>query len=141
MRVLLLTLATLAAATPALAGDDFYPPVRDPLVIKECGQCHMTFQPGLLPAQSWEKMMSNLSNHYGEDASLSPEKTAAIRAVLVAGAGRPRHGEIPERITDSRRFLKKHHFPDQVWQRPNVMAKSNCPACHKGAEQGWYEDD
>lgn len=141
MRMLFLSAAALVAATPALAGDDFYPPVRDPLVIKECGQCHMTYQPGLLPAASWQRMMDNLSNHFGDDASLSPEKTAAIRAVLVAGAGRSRHGEIPESITTSRYFLKEHNFPDQVWKRPNVMTKSNCPACHKGAEQGWYEDE
>ena len=35
----------------------------------------------------------------------------------------------------------KHRFADKVWKDPKVVTKSNCPACHRGADQGWYEDD
>lgn len=138
-----ITLATLAAlaATPAMAGDHRVAPVRDPLVQQECGQCHMVFQPGLLPAQSWEKMMAGLANHFGDDASMTPERTATIRNYMVANAGRVRHGDVPERITQARWFVHEHDLPEKVWKRPDVMTKSNCAACHRGAEQGFYDDD
>lgn len=130
-----------ALAATALAGDYRGTPVKDPLVLKECGQCHMAFQPGLLPAASRERMMANLGDHFGDDASLSLEKTASIRATLVAGAGRAKHGDTPDRITQARWFVREHDFSEKVWKRPDVMAKSNCPACHRGAEQGFYDDD
>lgn len=142
MRMISFALLALAVASPALAGGhDRLGAVKDPLVQKECGQCHMVFQPGLLPAASWEKMMANLSNHFGDDASLSPEKTAAIRSYLVANAGRVRHGDVPARITEARWFVHEHNFADKVWKRPEVMTKSNCAACHRGAEQGLYEEE
>lgn len=141
MRFMSLAALALLAATPALAGDHRLGTVKDPLVIKECGQCHMAYQPGLLPAASWEKMMDTLSNHFGDDASLTPEKSAAIRSYLVNNAGRTRHGDVPARITEARWFVHEHDFPAKEWKRPEVMTKSNCAACHRGAEQGLYDDD
>ena len=141
MRILSLALLAALAASPAFAGDHRVAPVRDPLVQKECGQCHMAFQPGLLPAASWDKMMANLADHFGDDASLNAEKTASIRSYLVANAGRARHGDVPARITQSRWFVHEHDFPEKVWKRPDVITKSNCAACHRGAEQGFYDDD
>lgn len=146
--------ALLAAATPARAGDDWVPPVKDPLVQKECGGCHMAFQPAFLPARSWAKMMDTLSDHFGEDASLPADKVQAIRSTLTAGAGdvdgRGRARKymrwvapdgVPQRITENPDFLRKHHFADKVWKDPKVVTKSNCPACHRAADQGIYEDD
>lgn len=141
MRILFLAAAVTMAALPALAGDHRVAPVRDPLVQKECGQCHMTFQPGLLPAASWERMMDNLADHFGDNATVSAEKGAAIRKYLVANAGRDRRGEAPASITAARWFIHEHDFPEKVWKRPEVVTKSNCPACHRGAEQGLYDDD
>ena len=36
----------------------------------ECGSCHVAYPPGLLPAVSWQRLMSDLPRHYGTDASL-----------------------------------------------------------------------
>ncbi|MDH5218993.1 MAG: diheme cytochrome c, partial [Gammaproteobacteria bacterium] len=44
--------------------------VTDSLYKEECSACHMAYQPGLLPARSWEKMMDNLADHFGENAEL-----------------------------------------------------------------------
>ena len=153
-RTTMLCLALLALAAPAHAGDDRIAPVTDALTKKECGSCHMAFQPGFLPARSWKKMMTELSNHFGEDASLPADKAAAISAYLEANAG-DRTGDrmagkflrqvkadgAPQRITENPYFLKEHRFPDTVWKKPEVVTKSNCPACHKAADSGWYEDD
>ena len=49
--------------------DENYRPIKDAVVLKECGACHMAFQPQMLPKRSWGKIMSELPNHFGEDAS------------------------------------------------------------------------
>lgn len=145
MRRLILVLPFLLSApvvAPAMASDDdWVPPVTDPLVQAECGSCHMAFQPAFLPARSWQVMMDGLKDHFGDDASLPPEKVAHITDYLVANAGRDRTGgQAPQRITELRWFAHEHDFPDRVWKRPDVVTKSNCIACHAAAEKGSYED-
>lgn len=145
--------AVLLAASPAGAGDDWVPPVTDPLVREECGACHMAFQAAFLPARSWNRMMDTLADHFGEDASLPPDKTEAIRGYLTAHAGDVvtssgtrkfmrwiAPGGTPQRITENPAFEREHRFAEAVWKDPKVVTKSNCLACHLGADQGWYED-
>lgn len=151
-RVLFLAAALLSS--PASADDDRVPPVTDPVVLKECGSCHMAFQPAFLPARSWDRMMNELADHFGEDASLPADKVQAIRAYMTANAGdvvaqgRARKymqwvapGDTPQRITENPDFQRKHRFAETVWKDPKVVTKSNCPACHRGADRGLYDDD
>lgn len=136
-------IATLLPAV-AMAGPDRVPVLTDPLTRKECGICHMAFQPGLLPARSWTAMMDGLADHFGDDASLPPAQKEAIRAVLVAGAGRDRHPDAiaPLRISETGWFVKEHRrITPAVWQRADIKSKANCTACHRQAEQGIYDDD
>ena len=35
-------------------------PVENPQYLEECGSCHFPYQPGLLPARSWTKVMAGL---------------------------------------------------------------------------------
>lgn len=147
-------LATMLLAFPAFAGNDWVPPVKDPLVLKECGECHMAFQPAFLPARSWNRMMDELASHFGDDASLPADKVQAIRTYLTANAGDVEAagragkymrwvapGGTPQRITHNPAFEREHLFPERVWKDPGVVTKSNCLACHRRAEQGWYDDD
>jgi hypothetical protein len=134
-------LAFMLFATPALAGDHRVTLVTDPLVQKECGQCHMTFQPSFLTANGWNKVMDGLANHFGDNAELSPDKNKSVRAWLVGHAGGGKRAGDGTRITETRWFVHEHDFADRIWKRPEVGAKSNCPACHKQAEQGLYDDD
>ncbi len=154
MRKLLTVLPLLLmGAVPAQAGDDWVPPVAEPLTKKECGSCHMAFQPQFLPARSWARMMDELSDHFGEDASLPAETAATIRSYLMANAGDSARNDVgrkfmrwvardgtPQRITENPAFLREHRFPEAVWKRPEVVTKSNCPACHLEAERGLYDD-
>lgn len=137
-----LAIAVVLVPLAAAADDGRVPPLRDPLVLKECGECHMAFQPALLPARSWERLMDTLSDHFGDDATLPPATAQAIRHALTAGAGRPwaAWGTAPPRITETRWFTHEHDFPDRVWKDPKVVTRSNCPACHRDAERGIYED-
>jgi hypothetical protein len=144
--------ALLLLASPSYAGNDWIPPVRDATVKKECGTCHMAFQPGFLPARSWTRMMDSLADHFGEDASLPDEKSEIIRAYLTANAGDVVNqgraakymewvapGGRPLRITENPDFLRKHRFPDSVWKDPKIVTKSNCLACHSRADRGVFK--
>ena len=145
----------LGLMSSAAAADERYSPVRDALVIKECGACHMTFQPQMLPERSWEKIMDGLADHFGEDASLSAEDVKSIRSYLTANAadsrwwgGRFMRGlkedSLPLRITETPHWLHEHEgdgVHPAAWKDPKVKSKANCMACHPRAAKGDYDDD
>lgn len=140
MRILPALLLLALSAPPAAASEvERVPPVRHAATQKECGECHMAFQPALLPAPSWSRLMDDLADHFGEDASLKPELAAEIRAYLTRQAGRGDPTRI--RITEQRWWLKEHRLRPSVWERPEVRSKANCEACHRAAAQGLYDDD
>lgn len=155
MRKLIIVAAAIGAALPALA-DERMPTITNEAAKKECGACHMTFQPQFLPQRSWTRMMGDLSNHFGEDASLPEAKRAEITNYLVANAGdisSSREGQryvksiasnqAPLRITEVPRWVREHRgeVPASAWTDPRVKSKANCVACHRGADAGWYDDD
>jgi Dihaem cytochrome c len=111
---------------------------------KECSACHMAFQPSLLPAESWRKVMAGLDKHFEVDASLSAQDAGEITAFLVAHASnRWRAKTAPLRITESGWFKAKHdarEIAPAVWKRPAVKGPSNCVACHGGAEKGEFDE-
>ena len=109
-------------------------PVTNDATRKECGECHMAFQPGLLPAGSWTRIMDGLADHFGEKASLPPGPAAEIRAYLTGDPALLR-------ITEQRWWLREHRFRPEVWLRKDVMSKANCEACHRDAALGLYDDD
>lgn len=153
----LLLMAPLAFVLDrAQAGDShYYPPVTDPVVAEECGSCHLAFPPSMLPARSWTVMMANLEDHFGDDASLSADATRHIEAYLVERAadrggqryvGKLLRGvgarEAPQRITELPKWVHEHDEVRQSrWSDPEVRSKANCAACHRDAEQGYYDDD
>ena len=47
--------------------------VSMPAYKEECGSCHMPYPSGLLPARSWKKVMSQLEDHFGDNAELDTE--------------------------------------------------------------------
>lgn len=132
--------AMILFATAAFADEmENVAPVTHAATKKECGECHMAFQPGLLPAQSWSRIMGGLTDHFGENASLPDEIAADINIYLTSNAGRG-DGRLL-RITEQRWWLHEHKLRAEVWTRPKVRSKANCEACHIDAAKGIYEDD
>jgi mono/diheme cytochrome c family protein len=127
------------AATP---GQDVY--------MSECGSCHVPYPPSLLSAKQWAVIMARLNNHYGESAAMTPETARTLSAYLQTNAGKePGTGtggtgnaaELP-RITESAWFRDEHEeIGAEVWKRESIGSASNCGACHRGAEQGVYDED
>jgi hypothetical protein len=121
---------------------------------KECGSCHMAYQPGLLPQRSWKKMTTTLEDHFGTDASLEPEDRISITAYLTANAADIRPAErhmakiassvspdAPMRMTRSRYFVREHReIPMRYISQPEVKSLANCNACHQNAGSGEYRE-
>ncbi|NOT70562.1 MAG: cytochrome C [Hyphomicrobium sp.] len=129
-------------------------PVNDAKVSKECSACHMLYPAGLLPAPAWEAMMKGLNDHFGENASLDAETTAAITAYLTANAANAKGGRDKYsgqqtaaqdgslRISGQAWFRREHdEVTPQMLKRRNAKSISDCKACHKDAERGIFEDE
>jgi len=121
----------------------------------ECGSCHLAYPPALLPARSWEALMTGLADHFGDNAELSAASTAQIRDYLVSNAADHSSarraaafansvpaGQAPLRITETRYFQRKHdEVPARlVKDNPKVGSFSNCQACHRRAEAGSFDE-
>ncbi|HET7792366.1 MAG TPA: diheme cytochrome c [Rhizobacter sp.] len=145
-RALLAASLGLVTLNTALAdGGRAMPRTVPPAYLQECASCHLAYPPGMLPARSWQRVMSGLDRHYGSDASLDAATAQQIGAWLQAYAGTyKRVAEEPpqDRITRSAWFERKHRKVEPaVWQLPSVKSAANCAACHAGAEQGRFDDD
>ena len=130
-------------------------PAQDASYTSACGACHFAYQPGLLPGRAWARIMDSLGKHYGDDASLDGAQSAGIRRYLIANAAdrstlsRSRAfavGSGPEnalpRITTTDYFRREHsEIPTRVvLDNPAVTRFGNCPACHRNAEAGIYNE-
>jgi len=137
-----------------LAGPDVAP-AADPLYVDECGACHFAYPPGLLPARSWERVMTGLQDHFGDNAELAPDVAARLTRYLTehaADRGADRRGawvlrglgakDAPLRITELPAFRREHReIPARlVADNKDVGSLSRCEACHTRAARGYYND-
>lgn len=149
----------LCGATAGAAGFEDRPlTVQDETVRKECGDCHMVFPPSKLTKGGWKKIMGDLANHFGEDASLDADTVKHIEAYLADHALDAKGGirtEMrlkawekkglvdPIRITETPEWTR-HHTQKQSYRQMSeevgYTGGSNCIKCHKGAEHGQYEE-
>lgn len=118
-------------------------PVDNALYQKECASCHFGYQPALLNKVSWEKVMTNLSDHFGTDASLGKVESEQILNYLVtnAGSGKITANNNTMQITKSPYFIKEHRkiTPNLIEQK-EVGSLANCMACHTTADKGSYSE-
>jgi hypothetical protein len=130
-------------------------PVTNQHYVNECGSCHFAFQPGLLPARSWERMMAGLEDHFGENAELDSTNNQLILRYLVDGAADKsdfhrsqkinssiEHNSSPLRISETPYFVRKHNeLPARyVTGNPKVGSISNCEKCHTEAASGSFSE-
>lgn len=123
--------------------------------LKECGACHFAYQPGLLSAASWEQVMANLSDHFGENAELAANELNSIRNYLLNNAaGRVNtklstkmmqgsNAKKPNmRITETPYFKKEHDeiSSKMVKDNPDVRSFSRCDACHTRAADASFSE-
>ena len=142
----------IAVVSMPASAQDTFPPIADTTVKTECGACHMVYQPQTLPRRSWQAIVNGLAQHFGEDAVLTPAKTAEVLAYLVANAGDAGGANnrflrdlpaaaTPLRITETPRWVREHRkIQPAIWKRASVGAKGNCQACHQGAATGDFNE-
>jgi len=124
----------------------------------ECGACHFPYQPGLLPALSWEKIfdVKQMENHFGDNAELDEETRVNLLQFAVNNSAdnsffkRSRKimaslddNRYPNRITETPYIKEKHEdIPTKlVHDNAGVKSLSYCNNCHKKADKGIYDDD
>lgn len=141
-----LLFAALGFCQAAIADDGSHiaPVTLLPKYKAECSACHMAYPPGLLPADTWQRVMTNLPHHYGTDASLDLTSIKELSTWLSANAAtnrRLRDAPTGDRITRSAWFVRQHdEVPATIWKRPSIKSASNCAACHTGAVQGDFNE-
>lgn len=120
--------------------------VRDTVHIVSCGSCHLPYSPALLPLQSWQGIMDNLDDHFGEVVQLSEENKAHILGYMEKYAlteGQPGvmgqlGAELPDnpplRITELPVFVNLHSNAEELLglERED-RTLSTCEGCHRAA--------
>jgi len=119
----------------------------------ECGDCHSPFHPSLLSSDSWTKMMLDLENHFGDDATLGDDATAVeITAYLTKYGGdkwdteaanrfRVVDPKAPFQITATPYWIRKHKDVNpEFFKLKKVGVKSNCGGCHTDHYSGSFDD-
>ena len=154
MKLIFTTVAFVALTGVALAeeGEGMQSgAIIDAATKTECSACHIAYPASFLPARSWEAIMGNLGQHFGEDASLAPDVASGIKDYLVAnaadsqGTSRLMRGvsanDTPLRISELPWFKRKHSGEVSPARLKKAGSWSNCASCHQGADKGLFEDD
>lgn len=128
------------------------PPVNNAIYKKECGACHFDYPAGLLPSSSWNKMMGNLENHFGDDATLDDENYKIISNYLNQNSAEKNMSykrskkivnSLGNRTSDTiskTPYIEKKHrdIKENLITQKEVKGLFNCTACHRSAEKGIF---
>ncbi|WP_343671623.1 diheme cytochrome c [Paraburkholderia heleia] len=111
---------------------------------QECAACHIAYPPGMLPADSWKRILNNLDHHFGIHASLDVDAVKLLESWTTAHAQTAARGASAppgDRITRSKWFMSAHdEIPASTWRLAGVKSASNCAACHTRADQGNFDE-
>lgn len=128
----------------------------NPTYTEECGSCHIAYPPGLLPADSWRRIMSSLQEHFGDNAELDQATNQEIMTFLLTYAADNSSYRRSQRmmtavkgastqpllrITDNPYFRHEHHeISPRLLKQSGAASMSHCNACHQRAEQGSFSE-
>lgn len=134
--------------------EDGVPAVDNSLYAETCGACHFAYQPALMPADSWRRLIAGSEDHFGVPLGLVAQDADELETYLVSAAAENAPGELARdiarhteggdvlRVSEVPAIVSEHHdIPAAVFARESVGGRANCPACHVRAEQGDYDDD
>ena len=70
------------------------PKVANEVYRANCGSCHFAYQPGLLPAKSWQKIIDSPGGHAGGALSLDKKAKTEIRPLFEEAVANYHYGNI-----------------------------------------------
>jgi len=126
------------------------PTTYDATYADECSACHIAYNPSLLSTKAWTLLMNDLSNHFGEDASLDPETVASLTDWLSQNSAdtvdtKPAHvlmtmaADAPFTITATPFWKNTHrNIAPETFTRAPIYDNGNCSACHADADSGRF---
>lgn len=117
---------------------------------KECGSCHIAYVPYLLPQNAWQKIMGDLENHFGDDASLQKHDEKQIFSFLSKHSleyfdtkfrSKIKKEDRDKIIISEHVFYQKAHekISHKVFKSKEIKSKANCQNCHSDAEEGTFQ--
>jgi hypothetical protein len=134
--------------------DESVPVIKSDTYTEACGRCHFSYPPSLLNANSWVAIIDNSEDHFGESLALNSSESEEIKNYLRKNSAENSNGEIAHdiskdlgsrvvsRIIDVPEIRKEHRDISQdILSRPSIGGLSNCIACHRRAEEGFFDDD
>lgn len=157
MMLSVIVLATLSYFQGYLIQEQPYLPFKGPQLAEnalwqqECSDCHLAYHPTLLPQRSWQRLLAQQAEHFGEDLFLETEMLAELEHYATTYAAETALTEpawklsttipaqqTPIRITATEYWRQQHqNIAVTTWEQ---VAKFNCDQCHFDAQQGSFED-
>lgn len=112
--------------------------------MEECASCHTAYAPRFLNKTNWQNITTDLSHHFGVDASIDETSLAEITKWLQTNAatkGKSAETSKDNRITSKRWFIHEHdEVSTNTWKRASIKGPSNCSACHTKANEGNFNE-
>jgi len=115
------------ALSPVVNAATTNPLTDQELAKKECSDCHFFYDRQFLPAFSWKRIIDNLDDHFGDDATVDEPIRTRILSYMAGG----RSTDIPMRITKSRWWLQAHGANFEAFAAKSNVKVGNCGACHR----------
>lgn len=125
---------------------------ENPAYKQECSSCHFLYLPGLLPARSWEALVKDSADHFGENLALDEKTSKELLSYLTANSAEKTDARwakkivsslgstTPKRIMEVPWIIKEHRGVEpEVFSRPSIGTKSNCAVCHPKGADGDFE--
>ncbi len=119
---------------------------------ESCSECHMAYHPSLLPERSWQRILGEQHEHFGEDLFLTTATVDELLAYAKHNSAEQVSREAswrmlqslaadarPVRITETPSWKAQHReIVAATWEHPAVNGGFNCDACHRDAGEGGF---
>lgn len=103
------------------------------IYLSNCSSCHVPIPAEVLPTKTWEQILNNPNQHYGESLSLPDRVSTLLMWSYLRNNSRPLiAGETtPEYVTNSRYLKALHPLVDL----PKPTTHQSCILCHPNATE------
>lgn len=97
-----------------------------------CGACHEPYSSELLPYGSWERILSDLENHFGQEFEMGQSQKETITAYLTENSADRSSSSLSTRIMSS----LGGETPTRITEVPYIKSRHrrispDCSICHK----------